>query len=199
MPKISDERRAERRLQILTAAWTCFERGGLHETTMHDIIRVSGLSAGAVYGYFKTKDDLILAAITTSLAELSERLRPLLFADPPPAPPDLVRGIANEVAGFTARDGYDLKRIALLGWSEAQRNARIREAMQAYYLSVRQRLAEITQAWRQDGLLAADADTDAVAKTLLSSVLGFVVQEALIGGMRPETLASGFDALREVK
>lgn len=199
MPKISEERRAERRLQILTAAWTCFEREGLHETTMHDIIRVSGLSAGAVYSYFKTKDDLILAAITTSLGELSERLRPLLSADPPPAPSDLLRGIVGEVAGFTARDGFDLKRIALLGWSEAQRNDRIREAMQAYYLAVRQRLAVIAEAWRVSGRLAADADAGAVAKTLLSSVLGFVVQEVLIGGMQPDTLATGLEALRQAK
>lgn len=199
MPKISDERRAERRLQILTAAWTCFEREGLHETTMHDIIRVSGLSAGAVYGYFQTKDDLILAAITTSLTELSERLSPLLFADPPPAPAELTRGIVHEVAGFTARDGYDLKRIALLGWSEAQRDARIRDAMQAYYLAVRLRLAVIAQAWRDAGRLATGADTDAVAKTLLSSVLGYVVQDVLIGGMRPDTLATGIEALRQAK
>lgn len=199
MPKISDERRAERRLQILTAAWSCFQDRGLHETTMHDIIRVSGLSAGAVYGYFNTKEDLILTAITTSLAELSERLRPLLFSDPPPAPTSLVRQVTAEVAGFAEREGYDLKRIALLGWSEAQRNQRIHEAMRTYYGAVRDRLVAIAEGWKKAGVIAPDADTDAVAKMLLSSVLGFVVQETLIGGMRPETLASGIDALRQAK
>ena len=34
---------------------------------MADIIRVSGLSAGAVYLYFRSKDDLIEAAVTSSL------------------------------------------------------------------------------------------------------------------------------------
>ncbi|MGE3872078.1 MAG: TetR/AcrR family transcriptional regulator [Parvibaculaceae bacterium] len=49
MPKISDEKRLARRMQILEAAWTCFQKQGLHATTMADIINASGLSAGAVY------------------------------------------------------------------------------------------------------------------------------------------------------
>ena len=74
MPKISAEKRTERRGQILNAAWRCFQREGLHVTTMNEIIRASGLSAGAVYSYFENKEDLILAALTTSLSELRERL-----------------------------------------------------------------------------------------------------------------------------
>ena len=55
MPKISDERRAARRMQILEAAWTCFQRQGLHATTMDDIIRAAGLSAGAVDPTFRAR------------------------------------------------------------------------------------------------------------------------------------------------
>ena len=78
MPKISDERRAARHAQILDAAWTCFQRQGLHATTMDDIIRASGLSAGAVYSYFPSKEELIFAAVTTSLAGLRDRVDALL-------------------------------------------------------------------------------------------------------------------------
>ena len=65
MPKISEEAREARRTQILDAAWRCFDKEGLHATTMQDIIGASGLSAGAVYSYYKSKDDLIFAAVTT--------------------------------------------------------------------------------------------------------------------------------------
>src|SRR5450432_2904863 len=41
MPKISNERRAERRATILAAARACFEMNGLHAATMDDIVRRS--------------------------------------------------------------------------------------------------------------------------------------------------------------
>ncbi len=93
MPKISDERRAARRTQILEAAWTCFQRQGLHATTMDDIIRSAGLSAGAVYSYFPSKEELILAAVTGSLGGLRDLVGPILGARPLPAPDVLVTQI----------------------------------------------------------------------------------------------------------
>ncbi len=120
MPKISDMRRAERREQILNAAWSCFQREGLHATTMDDIIAASGLSAGAVYSYFPSKDALILAAVTVSLSGIRGLLDPLLLRNPMPPPETLLREITEAVERFSERDGFDLKRLALLGWSEAQ-------------------------------------------------------------------------------
>jgi len=199
MPKISDEKRAARRLQILNAAWTCFQREGLHATTMDDIIRASGLSAGAVYSYFKTKDDLIVAALTTSLSELSGLLRPLLARDPPLAPDELVREIAAAVEGFSQRDGFDLKRVALLGWSEAQRNERLRATMQDFYLGFRQGLVEAAKAWRRGGRIARTADPEDVAKTVLSLVLGYVVQAAIVGDIEPDALKRGLRTLTSAR
>jgi len=61
MPKISEERREQRRAQIMAVAVRCFSRSGYHRTSMTDIIKESGLSAGAIYGYFSGKQDLIHA------------------------------------------------------------------------------------------------------------------------------------------
>ena len=52
MPKVSEEHRAARRRQILDAAARCFARDGFHRTSMQDIVRESGISAGLVYRYF---------------------------------------------------------------------------------------------------------------------------------------------------
>ena len=114
MPKISDERRAARRKQILEAAWTRFQKQGCSPTTMDDIIRGAGLSAGAVYSYFPSKEELILAAVTDSLGGDPRSRRADLEARPLPAPDVLVTQIMAAVASFTAREGYDLRRIALL-------------------------------------------------------------------------------------
>lgn len=195
MPKISDERRAARRMQILEAAWSCFQRQGLHATSMDDIIRAAGLSAGAVYSYFPSKEALILAAVTDSLGGIRDLVGPILEETPLPAPDVLATRIMAAVAGFTAREGYDLRRIALLGWSEAQRNDRLRETMQAFYLPFRARLEAAAGQWQADGVLHPQASAADVAKTLLAMVLGFVVQSAILGDVGPADIGRGLRGL----
>jgi AcrR family transcriptional regulator len=191
MPKISDDKRAARRVQILEAAWVCFQREGLHATTMDDIIRASRLSAGAVYSYYPSKEDLILAAVTVSLNGLRARLEPILQYTPP-LPPDLfVQHIAEAIAEFTEHETYDLKRIALLGWSEAQRNERLRETMRNFYLAFRDQLTDLAVGWRKAGLLQKRTSARDVAKVVLSEILGFVVQGAIIGDVEPKDLYRG--------
>lgn len=195
MPKISDERRAARHAQILDAAWTCFQRQGLHATTMDDIIRASGLSAGAVYSYFPSKEELIFAAVTTSLAGLRDRVDALLDRPALPAPGALVREIALEVARFADRDDYDLRRVALLGWAETQRSERLRGVMRDAYLAFRGRLAATAESWTRSGVLPVGTESQAVAKLLLAQILGFVVQSAIIGDIDPADLEHGLNDL----
>lgn len=195
MPKISDDRRLARRSQILEAAWICFQRNGLHATTMDDIIRASDLSAGAVYSYFAGKEELIFAAVGTSLAGLQERLAPIMLARPVAPPAEFVGQVAGAVADFTRRDGYDLTKIAVLGWGEAQRNERLRAAMQGFYAAFRDRIAEAATAWKADGHLPESASGPDVAKLVLSAILGFVVQQAILGDVAPRDLARGLGDL----
>src|SRR5205814_8849938 len=61
MPKISPAHEQQRREQILAAATACFARQGYHATSMDDVVRESGLSVGAIYSYFPSKEDLFLA------------------------------------------------------------------------------------------------------------------------------------------
>lgn len=195
MPKISDEKRAARQAQILEAAWICFQKEGLQATTMDDIIRTSGLSAGAVYSYFASKDDLIVAAVTASLASLRELVGPLLHAEPAPDPAKLLLSLTSTIDGFTAREQYDLKRIALLGWSEAQRNERLRATMRSFYLDFRDDLASTLNRWGGHFPGEAGPAGQQLAKTLLSLLFGFVVQAAVIGDVEPEEMAKGVTLL----
>lgn len=69
MPKLSNEEMSARRADIIAAAGRCFARKGIQATTMREIFAEAGMSAGAVYNYFKTKDDLIAAGIRDSTAQ----------------------------------------------------------------------------------------------------------------------------------
>lgn len=195
MPKISDEKRAARRAQILNAAWTCFQKEGLHATTMDDIIKASGLSAGAVYSYFPGKSDLILAAVTTSLTDLTALVLPLFSVSPPLSETELLRQITANVTRFSMREGFDLRRIALLGWSEAQRDEKLRATMNGFYHAFRARLVQAAGEWKKRTPDGASVSEEDVAKTLLALILGFVVQSAIMGDVEPENLESGLNGL----
>lgn len=194
MPRISDQRKAERRTQILRGAWICFQKQGLHATTMDDIIRQCGLSAGAVYSYFPSKDELIFAAVTTSLSQLAEQMRPVLVRAREVGPDQTVRDTTSLVAEFSQGDGYDLKRIALLGWSEAQRDEKLRALMQSFYRAFRDGLTGCVPAWKEAGLIDTAARDSDVGKTLMCVILGFVVQAALLGDVEPDEIRPGLSS-----
>ena len=58
---MSDAHLEARRQQILDAAEACFSRQGFHQTSMQAICSEAGLSPGAVYRYFSSKEDIIAA------------------------------------------------------------------------------------------------------------------------------------------
>jgi len=62
MPKLSKEQKISRRKQIMQDALICAARKGFHQTSMRDICREAKMSIGAVYNYYKSKEE-ILAAI----------------------------------------------------------------------------------------------------------------------------------------
>ena len=78
MPRVTAAHEQEIRDRIVRAATRAFAQHGFHRATMQDIVRESGLSVGAIYTYFKSKAELILAGcdlITDQeLGELRERL-----------------------------------------------------------------------------------------------------------------------------
>lgn len=62
----TEERRRkieERRHQILTAALSCFEQKGYHETSINDIALAAGISSGLIYQYCQDKRDVLFQVI----------------------------------------------------------------------------------------------------------------------------------------
>ncbi len=105
-----NELKEQRRLQILDAAAVVFARLGFHRARMDDIVREAGLSKGALYWYFKSKDEIIAA--------LTERL----FA----RDPDRLQAVREEDA--SARE-----RILQFGRAELQVMERMRPLLPLVY------------------------------------------------------------------
>jgi AcrR family transcriptional regulator len=194
LPKITEKQRDARREQILTAAWKCFHSRGIHATSMEQIMRESGLSAGAVYLYFKGKEALILSAIGAQMTAVREQVLPLLENDEPATPTKFIHEVTESIASFTNRMGIDLNAVILMCWSEAQTNPKVKSLIRSYQKGYRKSLSKLVERWQKKGLVEAKADPDDVAKAMLSFLLGFIAQSALIGDVKPRSLSRGITA-----
>lgn len=75
VPKVSQEYRDARLLQILAGAQRCFARYGYARATVPRLVKEIGLSHGAIFNYFPSKLDLFVALVL----HLNERYRALLY------------------------------------------------------------------------------------------------------------------------
>ena len=74
MPKVVPEYKEEARSRILNAANKVFAEKGYHEATMEDIAKRLGVSKGAIYLYFSSKEDLFEAMVKTAPQAFKEIL-----------------------------------------------------------------------------------------------------------------------------
>lgn len=192
MPKVSQQYRDARRAQILEAAKRCFVRNGFHQTSMQDLLAEAGLSAGAVYRYFASKDEMILAIAEQNLHDV------LALLDSLAAQPDGV-GLGDTLASvlelIRAKNADDpLGPIALLVWAETVRNPAVAQRFRSLFGQLRTDLSAAVARQQQRGTLPA-GDSDGLAALLLAIVPGFILQLTLYGA---DPLAGVPDAVREL-
>ena len=80
MPKLKPATQAQRRDRILDAAERCFAEAGFHRTTMLDICKAAGVSSGALYVYFASKEALIEGLCERDRTDFAERFARLAAA-----------------------------------------------------------------------------------------------------------------------
>ena len=72
MPKISESRKSERREQILEGARRCFAEHGYEGATVAKLEAEIGLSRGAIFNYFSSKEDLFVELSMRDSKRMSE-------------------------------------------------------------------------------------------------------------------------------
>jgi AcrR family transcriptional regulator len=71
LPRITAQHEQEVRARIVHAANDVFGSLGYHRATMRDVVGASGLSVGAIYTYFGSKDELFLACCDFTAEEVA--------------------------------------------------------------------------------------------------------------------------------
>ena len=123
---------------------------------MADVIEASGLSAGAVYGYFTSKDDLILALADTAISQIEPAFAALVEQDPLP---DVAEVIGLLTGGIELVGGHqpDLTKVAVSAWAEAVRNPAV-GALSERFLRIREHLVAYLRRLQDAGRLDPEAD-----------------------------------------
>ena len=179
MPKVSDEYRSAKRTEITEAALRAFRRSGFQGTSMADIIAESGLSAGAIYGYFKGKADIVQEVAHTVVSSRVRDIEQMAGQEPMPHPSEVLRVLMHGMEATMGGSG-----ILVQLWGEAVTEPELRTHTTIVLTRLRAAFANYLSLWNQrmHGLSAAEADAlGAVqARLYVAASQSYMVQDALI-------------------
>ncbi|HCT75646.1 MAG TPA: TetR/AcrR family transcriptional regulator [Micromonosporaceae bacterium] len=193
MPRVSDEHLANRRRQILDAARTCFLRNGFHATSMQDVIAEAGLSVGAVYRYFKSKNDIVTAIAEEVVGGVNEAIGGLVAQDLPMT--EVVKRALGFVDAQTGPQG--VFRLAIQVWAEAMRDPALAKFVNGAYSRIRGNFVELARKAQKRGELPKTADPEAVGAVLFGLMPAYALQRVLTGTPDRATFLAGLTALLE--
>jgi TetR/AcrR family transcriptional regulator, transcriptional repressor of aconitase len=191
--RVSQEYLDARRRQILDAARRSFVRNGFHATSMQDILREADLSAGAVYRYFKSKDEIIAAIGFTNVAAFTRATEEILQIDDPP-PLDEALGLL--LAALERLDEeQDHAKITVQAWGEALRSAALAARVEESWADLASSLAGLVETYQHRGDVSSEVPAYDVARLLVGLLHGFVVRQAVLGDGNAEAFRNGLRAI----
>jgi len=164
-----------RRAQILAAALRCFGEKGLHATKVDDIAAASGLSKGALYWHFESKERIFLALVDGIATAIDAEWDSLESDDPL----DTLRRFGDSALERILGAGPLLE-----AWLDFFRQPEARRRMAEIYENSRARLARVVERGIASGRIGP-CDAHAVAAALTAVIEGLVLQTVAAPGFDP--------------
>lgn len=185
-PDHRDDRRDrsdEVRERLLDAALRVFARQGYAGTKINDIVREAGLSTGAVYGRFRSKEELLREAVVTRSARA---------AQPGEARWKRVAELIEHNAELRDEPLTDAEAVRLEAIVAARREPEVAAAVVEAQQRWRELVQPLVERAVSDGTVAADVDPEAVLFLVRTVGLGLLLQR---GAGMPTPDPAAWDAL----
>ena len=176
MPRISAARANAQRERILDAALTCFAREGFHAATMQDIVAESGLSPGAIYGYFTGKTEVVMAIASERHAMERQRMQQALAAAD--LDTSLVRLVEGFVLGLRDPQEKTWRRLAVQLCAESLSNPRLKREALAGVSQAVEILSPMIRAAQREGRWPRHLDSQSAARVMIAILQGISLQLA---------------------
>ncbi len=162
----------DQRVRILEAARQCFVRSGFHKATMQDVAAEAGMSAGNIYRYFKSKDDIVAALCEIDRARIAQSFECLAEAEDPLAAFIAVgeQHLVNETRESAI--------FALDLWAEASRTPRIAQICRDFDADIRRWITHFLNRLIAEGHASPDLDTSPLVDLLICMGDGMLSRRA---------------------
>ena len=173
------ERRPDTRpRELLDAALRVFAERGYRNTSIDDVAHAAGVTKGAVYHYFATKEDLLLHAIEhyhdRAFGEIDEVLR---GAGGPMSA--RIRLMVRKAFGSMRAGGTRMSLALVLQGVRHDLPAAHRQWLRSGPMQAWQLLAGLIEAGKVTGEFRADVDAEVAARVLISGLLTQLVWQPL--------------------
>jgi len=168
--KLSEHKIVAKKAEILTAAQACFVEKGFHNTTINDICRESGMSAGNIYRYFDSKEMIIEAFAVEELQWMTTAIKDV------PSSLDMQQAIVDTAfwtAATLMREGRSELNAEL--FAEAGRNPRINAIYTKFNGQLITEICLALEEIEKSGLLILRHERQSIAILIVSLVDGLVL------------------------
>ncbi len=145
MPRVSEAHRLAMRERIHQGALSAFVAGGLQGTTMADIIEHSGLSAGAIYGYYASKDELVTAVAGSIIGGRVGAILDAAKATPVPDPVTTLRLLLDNFPKEVLDEG-----LILEIWGRSRRDPELAALSHQAFADIKAACATYLHAYLRD-------------------------------------------------
>lgn len=166
------QRSEETRNSLLEAAHILFSMKGYDAASVAEICEEAGVSKGAFYHHFDSKQALFLALLDTWLAKMDESFQQLRQSSPD-VPSAMLR--MARVTGELFQTTGGRHALLLEFWIQAQRDPAVWQAAIAPYQRYEKYFAEMFREGISEGSLRP-VDPDVAARLTVSLALGLLLQ-----------------------
>ena len=164
MPKLDEQTQRARREHILDAAERCFQRAGFHRSSMQDICREAGISPGALYLYFTSKEELIAGICEREKTALAQALASVAEA------PDFMAALSQLAQAYCVDEPEEKLRLQVEINAEALRNPAIGKIVREIDAFVMNSFAQLIAGAKDRGRIDPAIEPEMIAQIL--SILG---------------------------
>ncbi len=170
---LQQQRSQETRKRILDAAFRVFAGQGIGEATVDDIAHAAGISKGALYHHFASKEQLFQSLLKDRVKDCQEHMLSTVGEIT-----SLPRAIRDAIqASFTSHHADpDWTPMFMEIWVQATRDDFARSIVAEAFRSCRGTVAQILRSGQGLGFVRPEVDVDAVALLYLAMVDGIRIQ-----------------------
>jgi AcrR family transcriptional regulator len=162
-------------LRILNAALVVFSRDGYAASSVNEICAEAGVSKGAFFHHFPTKQALFLELLETWLATLDTQLEAIRLEHK--AVPQALIHMAGLMGNVYQEAGGYLP-VFLEFWTQASHDPAVWQTLIAPYHRYQDYFTSLVQQGIQEGTLKP-VDPALVARTLVAQAIGLLLQGVL--------------------